>query len=775
MYSAIRKNTFLAFSALIFLTACLSTDNSQNSSVSSISAVFGISTTELKAAQINKPYMDTITATGGTDYIFSLIGVLPAGLSLESNGKITGTVTAATGIYNFQIKCTDSADTAKTDIKDLSIIVLDNTWTVMLHFAIDNNIDYEYERDYGIVTNYINTLQTIKRNDTLNKLKILLLMDGFNGNTTFKDGIYNLRGSANLRDDLVVDIAELNSGDIKSTKNFFDYVVKKYPAKHYFYSIFNHGGGFDNTNKEGTGQTCSNENPITSFFSSLINLLGGIAIDETSGNDTLSYYELGKIAQYFSKITGGDKIDIFFPFACLMGNTELAYELRQNVNYLLFSEEAFPADYWSYEALSGITSDYNITPVNLGKKFCDSAYTYFSQDSVKLNFTLSLVDNSKIDGLIIDLNSYADAANSVILGDTSKAVYFNNAADNAFSMDTDGLDPNFYYIDLGGYLNNIINSPSIDAAVKNKAQSVITSLQTAVLYTKNYGFNNATGMTIFHNIWKSRYQYDVNFYKTILSAGTGSWALYMETMTNLETIINPPPLADTYEPDNSSYSNIIRIGDIQNHTLHEGTVIDADLYTLDLRAMGSSKYICIETSKYNIDTSTSIYLYDSNGYLISTVNSNVTGMYSKIVTNLNPGIYYLKVRGYYTRYGDYKIAVSEYLADSYENDDSFVNAKVILAGSPQTHNFIPFGESDFLTFNIDSEKSVTIETKPNSLGSDTVLYLYDSNKALLERNDDNNGTRYSKITRTLPSGDYFIKISDEYTKGGDYIIEVTTY
>jgi hypothetical protein len=50
-------------------------------------------------------------------------------------------------------------------------------WTIIVHIAADNNIDYEFEKDSGILTNYLNTLESIKSNNTNNDINIVVMLD----------------------------------------------------------------------------------------------------------------------------------------------------------------------------------------------------------------------------------------------------------------------------------------------------------------------------------------------------------------------------------------------------------------------------------------------------------------------------------------------------------------------------------------------------------------------------------------------------------------------
>jgi hypothetical protein len=84
-----------------------------------------ISTTSLPQAKYKTQYSATISASGGqTPYDFSLAsGSLPTGLTLNSNGTITGTPTGGQSTSTFKVKVTDADDPQATATKTLSITV----------------------------------------------------------------------------------------------------------------------------------------------------------------------------------------------------------------------------------------------------------------------------------------------------------------------------------------------------------------------------------------------------------------------------------------------------------------------------------------------------------------------------------------------------------------------------------------------------------------------------------------------------------------------------
>jgi hypothetical protein len=85
-----------------------------------------ISTTSLPAGVEGTAYNQTIAATGGlTPYTFTISSAtgLPAGLSMDTSGHITGTPMGPNGISNFTVKLTDKSNPAQSATQNLSITV----------------------------------------------------------------------------------------------------------------------------------------------------------------------------------------------------------------------------------------------------------------------------------------------------------------------------------------------------------------------------------------------------------------------------------------------------------------------------------------------------------------------------------------------------------------------------------------------------------------------------------------------------------------------------
>ncbi len=188
-------------------------------------------------------------------------------------------------------------------------------WLILVHFAVDNNIDYEFETEHGFISNYLETLEDLEARDAGDVLDIVVLMDGYTGTvdgelytSPFRDGYYHLTGGA-FADDLEESIVEVNSGGVGDSTAFIDWAWENRPADYVVYSVFNHGGGFDDANTGGTYGDLSYGAGGASPR--------GIGFDddgdeEEGSGDCLSHRELAVLTAYIKSKTGRN-VDLFFP------------------------------------------------------------------------------------------------------------------------------------------------------------------------------------------------------------------------------------------------------------------------------------------------------------------------------------------------------------------------------------------------------------------------------------------------------------------------------
>ncbi|MBN1524294.1 MAG: pre-peptidase C-terminal domain-containing protein [Spirochaetales bacterium] len=627
-----------------------------------------------------------------------------------------------------------------------------DTWTIIIHFAIDNNLDFINERNAGIISNYLAALESIEAGDTGNKINIAVLMDGYWGGSTFTDGYYHLTGGA-FADDLMIPRAEINSGILADTTAFLDWALANYPADGYMYSIYDHGTGFNDTTAEGTSSA------------------RGIGLDNSS-DDCLTHRELGLAFDHIKAVIGRN-LDLFYADACLMGGVELAFELRDNTDYILFSEEEFPVNYWSFEALSTITdSPVGVTAEQIGTAFCDSAYEFFSLLETGLkNFTLSLVRLDEIPLLAQLIDEYANSAITDMQVNRNNAFY-NTVAHESWSMLSLGGFSDFYYMDLGDYCSRIQAHPGISPLTKEKAAAVMVQLSAAVVYMRNPGYPDAHGMTIFHNIWKSGFEYPVETYKLILKFGTNSWADYMDRMHG---IIDPPVGDDAYEDDDTraQAKPIIINAPAQSHTLSPAG--DRDYLAMELV---EGRIYKIETYFNTIDTNTVLSLESFEPMPVA-YNNNATGNYSRIIYACPAtGIYSLEVREFiWADTGDYLVDVRDVTGflDAYEPDNNTADAKPLTVDAPAQEHSLYIGDADFMDVSLTAGRKYHFETFFKSIPTDTVLTLIDSSTMNTVAYDDNSGTdNYSAVDfGCTASGTYYVAVIENgQDDEGDYVLTV---
>jgi len=315
---------------------------------------------------------------------------------------------------------------------------------------------------------------------------------------------------------LVHDFGQLKYMSFPSTlAEFIDYCRNQYPADKYGLVFWDHGGG----------------------------AVSGYGYDENNPDeeDTLTLAEI-KAAL--------DAVDLKFEFigfdACLMGNIETAYAIKDHANYLIASEETEPGTGWNYlKVVNKLSSNTSDDTTEFGKtvvdSFIDSNNSFFSYDEA----TLSVIDLSKIENVYDKLNSFLQEIKTEDL-DNNKFAKVAKAVSNSKSYAEGEYDT----FDLADFANKVNNS---------QTDALIDALEEAVVYNRTTDLvENSNGLSIY-----IPYK-DLSYYQkmTEIYPKIGVSEDYVSTLTKFASIVAGGKNdyyvmnSHTYEVDNnySQYS-----------------------------------------------------------------------------------------------------------------------------------------------------------------------------------------------------------------------------
>ncbi len=251
--------------------------------------------------------------------------------------------------------------------------------------------------------------------------------------------------------------------------------MNKFPAEHTALILNNHGGG-----------------------------LVGAMSDDTDG-DIMSIPNLHKAFSDAEKITG-KKLDIIGFDACLMAETEPAYEFRNDAKILLASEETEGGPGWIYNEMLGkgkeaaamsMTGAIQQLQEALGQRITVSPEE-FAKVVVKQNEahqrdipTFSATDLTKMDALAKSVNTLAQ---TIIASDEKSAI---KTAFKQGDKYGGGYNPYKDLRDLHNLADNVGKSVK-DPAVKEAAANVKKAFKDAIIENEHSPkYPNSEGLTIY--------------------------------------------------------------------------------------------------------------------------------------------------------------------------------------------------------------------------------------------------------------------------------------
>lgn len=319
----------------------------------------------------------------------------------------------------------------------------DGTWTVMVYMC---GSDLESEGAMASID-----IAEMMDSSADENVRFLVCTGGAkkwnNGVDADKTQIYCIyNGDA----ELVYETDRRNMAESSTLSDFLRFGVENYPAARMGLIMWDHGSGS----------------------------IDGVCYDEFNYGDSLFLKEVD--AALFSVY---DEMTASFEFigfdACLMSTLETAAMAASHSRYMIASEETEPGSGWDYTRIGDFLAGApDSNGAELGKVICDSFYESCRKGGCEDGVTLSVIDLTKIDGIMTAFDSYAKDIYELTdnTADLSKVIRNISASDNF-----GGNNKSTHYtnmVDLRGIIKG-------GEGYSANAAAAVSALENAVVYTKN--------------------------------------------------------------------------------------------------------------------------------------------------------------------------------------------------------------------------------------------------------------------------------------------------
>ena len=268
---------------------------------------------------------------------------------------------------------------------------------------------------------------------------------------------------------------EVNMADPQTLIDFVEWGMDSYPASNYAVILWNHGDGWR--------IEYESEWPI----------LKAVCWDDTSGGDGMYMNEV-KSALATIK-TERQQVDLVGFDACLMGMTEVAYEIKDLANVMVASEASEPGDGWPYDTIiADLSASPTMNATDLGATIVNR---YGESYGVASETTQSAIDLSIMDTLASYINDLAVAMDS----NKSEIVV---ARANSQEYDYPENIDLYHFADL-------LYIESSDPDIQTTASDVMTAVESAVI-AEFHGtwLPNSHGLAIYFPETEAAFDNDYN-------------------------------------------------------------------------------------------------------------------------------------------------------------------------------------------------------------------------------------------------------------------------
>ncbi|MBC8137600.1 MAG: hypothetical protein H8F28_17090 [Fibrella sp.] len=256
--------------------------------------------------------------------------------------------------------------------------------------------------------------------------------------------------------------ADIDMGSKETLQEFIQWGVKTFPAERYAIVLWNHGAGW---------RSRSAKSPVTRGFS--------YDDEKETHIDTIEIPEA-------IRLDSGRKWDLVAWDSSLMQMMEVAYEIKDQTNWIVGSEESppgrgYPYDRWVDKLIANPDADGRF----VGEAICDAMIAGYGINS---NITESLLDASKIAPLASAVNSFGASLLA------AKGAFGNQIADAREDSEQFDYDENKDLLDFARLIKERVSDPAVQAS----ATRVEEAARAAIVKTVNgEDHPNAKGLAIY--------------------------------------------------------------------------------------------------------------------------------------------------------------------------------------------------------------------------------------------------------------------------------------
>jgi hypothetical protein len=426
--------------------------------------------TKVASLQASVVYAD---GSSGAATILPQPGVLN-GYEVVGSHAFASATPAAGGVTQMTVASTAKHGHSFT-LSDSTVVTPSNTWTIMVYMEADNSLEtdatpnlIQMEQAAASLPGTVHIAVFLhQENDPSTGMPGILTGDNTQAWTGAREAIMTPSTNGNVvMTAFNTNLGDPNSGDPATLDQFIGWAATNAPAQHYALVMWGHGGG-----------------------------VFGVEYHDANlpGPTDLSVPALASALQ-----AAPAKIDLLAFDACFMVSTELTSAVSPYVSDLVGCEGDVPAAGYDYSHAFSLLANNpgQVSAQALGAGILQSVAAGFNLPPGSVQGqTQSVIDTSRIGAVDAALKTFTTAALTTI-APGSKASLALTVAQQAAAYFRESGDPFADFIDLGEFMQAVVDNGFTPAPVRTAAEGVLSALGPAVV-AKKVDSNNTSGLSIY--------------------------------------------------------------------------------------------------------------------------------------------------------------------------------------------------------------------------------------------------------------------------------------